>query len=355
MHNKKSLEIFFFALHIYQFSNALPLYKKIGGKYICRDLKRFFQLKTHLRNLNATPETKTFLNTPASIIKSKKNLANLNGIIISLSNTVLNYDAQKCKSIFIGHGTGDKPYGGSVKSLETYDYHFISGKKHLEKLHDSNVDIHQDKLIKIGNLRFDDYVNGLFDREVESDRLGIVDRSRQNILYAPTWSWGDGTLQKYVYKFSRELTKKYNLIVRPHYQDSNQINKIEKWAKKNKIAHVYFSNPAALLKSDTMADFAISDILISDTSSILYEYLITGNPIIVAVNEYKNLHNMPDELDIMQHVPLFSGKESIVDLVDNTMDDETYREKLKKLLESCFYFNDGRSVDRAINFIESNF
>lgn len=83
----------------------------------------------------------------------------------------------------------------------------------MQKLLDSNVKIPDERLIKIGNLRFDDYVNGKFDREVEADRLGIVDRTRKNVLYAPTWSWGDGTLLKYVYRFAQEITERYNLII----------------------------------------------------------------------------------------------------------------------------------------------
>ena len=36
----------------------------------------------------------------------------------------------------MGHGVGDKKYGGTPAPLETYNYHFISGNKHLEKLKD---------------------------------------------------------------------------------------------------------------------------------------------------------------------------------------------------------------------------
>ena len=104
-----------------------------------------------------------------------------------------------------------------------------------------------------------------------------------------------------------------------------------------------------------MADFIVSDILISDTSSILYEYLITGNPIIVATNDYKDLHNMPSEMDILQHVPLFSGSENIVTMIEESLADANYKKTLNDMLHSCFYFNDGRAVERAMNFIESAF
>jgi CDP-glycerol glycerophosphotransferase (TagB/SpsB family) len=102
-----------------------------------------------------------------------------------------------------------------------------------------------------------------------------------------------------------------------------------------------------------MYDFKVSDFLISDTSSILYEYLITGNPIIVIQNQYKDLHTMPDDLNIMKHVSMFTGSESILDMVNRDLSKTTSRDTYNTLLNNCFYFNDGNSVDRAKKFIES--
>ncbi|KAA3619690.1 MAG: hypothetical protein DWQ05_02905 [Calditrichaeota bacterium] len=345
-------QLYYFANQVYQFSNILPLYKQLGGICITHDLKRFLQMRMYMRNLNATPESWTFLNTPPGIIRNRNNLQDLEGVLISLSNIVLNTDKNKCKSIFIGHGTGDKPYGGAATRLESFDFHFVSGDKHLEKLRDSDVDIPEEKLIKIGNLRFDAYVNGNYNQEKEADRLGIVDRSRKNVLYAPTWRVGGGTFKKYIHQFCREITEKHNLIVRPHHHDRRYIPHIKLWAKRNGIRHVYFSNPAAVVKSDTMADFCISDIMVSDTSSILYEYLIAKKPIIVIQNAYKKLHKMPPDLDILQHVPLYSDGKNIVAMIDEELANGNIAH-LEKLLKSCFYFNDGKSTERAMEFVNS--
>ena len=73
----------------------------------------------------------------------------MDGVIISAQNTVINNDKDKSISIFMGHGAGDKKYGGSFHTLETYDYHFISGPKHLHKIKDVGIEIPEDKLIKI--------------------------------------------------------------------------------------------------------------------------------------------------------------------------------------------------------------
>ena len=78
--------------------------------------------------------------------------------------------------------------------------------------------------------------------------LGIVDKSRKNILYAPTWKWGDGTLRRFGKKFCKEISRDYNLIIRPHFQDRSYIIKLKLWAKLNGLKHVYFSNPAKIIK-----------------------------------------------------------------------------------------------------------
>ena len=345
------MSVYYFANQVYQYSNAMPLYRAIDGNFIVKKTKRSIQFKKYFRNGNFSPNHKSLFNTPPIIKIATKDISVLKGILISLSNVAIRHNPEQLKTIFIGHGTGDKKYGDNFHSLESYDYHFLSGPKHLAKLVDVGLNISEEKLIKIGNLRFDDYVNDQIDKDKVLNRLGIKDRSRKNILYAPTWKWGSGTLLQYAHPFAKEITKEHNLIIRPHHHDRVYIRKLKMWARLNNIKHVYFSNPAAVIKSDTMDDFRVSDLMISDTSSILYEYLITGNPIIVIQNQFSDLHNMPDELNIMKHVTLYDGSESILNPVNSVLKNDHTSEIYKKLLNNCFYFNDGKSVARAKEFI----
>lgn len=295
------------------------------------------------------------MNTPPVKIRDIKNLYDLEGVLISVSNTRLNCEPEKCKKVFIGHGTGDKTYGGDPTILESYDYHFITGPKHLEKILDVAVKIPNEKLIKIGNLRFDEYINREIDREKYLDHLGVIDRNRKTILYAPTWRWGKGTLKIYGETFCEELTKEYNLIIRPHFHDRNNITRLRLWAKTKGLSHLYFSNPADVLHHDTMSDFAISDLLISDTSSILYEYLITCNPIIIAHTDYNNLHQMPPSMDIRNVADVYDGTTGtdIVKMIHKNLADQKRRNDYQELLHHCFYFNDGQSTNRAVEFLKT--
>ena len=344
--------VYYFANQVYQYGHAKPIYDKTGGTFIVNKLNRAARFKYYLRFTEE--KDPGFLGTPKVIRKPKNEVYDLDGVIISGSNSEIKHDKKKSISIFIGHGAGDKKFGGSGNTLETYDFHFVSGPKHIHKQKDMDIHIPEEKLIKIGYPKFDDYVNDRIDKEKYFNFLGVKDKKRKNILYAPTWRWGNGTLKKYGKKFIKELDKDYNLIIRPHFHDRGKILKLKLWAKYHGFKNVYFSNPAKIIKNSTMNDFAISDLMISDTSSIIYEYLITKKPIIIANNDYDQLHNMPDELSVLSIAKNYDGeKSSINELVKSDLEDKNLINTYEKMLNNCFYFNDGKSTDRAVEFIKS--
>ncbi len=350
------MNIYYYANQLYEYSFSRPIYERLGGTFLVNKYSRLIRFKKYLRNGNNFPNRQIFfLNTPPVILRDITKPTDLDGVIISQSNTTINRDSNRCVAIFMGHGAGDKKYGGTPAPLETYDYHFISGNKHLEKLKDLGVHIPEERRVKIGYPKFDDYVNGRINREKHLNHLGIKDLQRKNILFAPTWKWGNGTLHKYVYSFCRELTREFNLIIRPHFFERKYIPFLKAWTKLNRIAHVYFSNPANLLQNSTMNDFAVSDVLISDTSSILYEYLITGNPIIIAESGYLDLHHMPATMDIHRVAERYndSSDSDIVAMVQECLEGPDKRKEYESLLNNCFYFNDGSCTERAIEFLSS--
>ena len=334
------MNIYYYANQVYQYGHIKPVFAQTGGTFVVNKFNRFLRFKFYMNN-------------PDVIIRDLRKEIDLSGVIISCSNTIIKNNKDTSISIFIGHGAGDKKYGGSAHCLETYDYHFISGDKHLHKIKDVGITIAEEKLIKIGYPKFDEYLDSKLNKDQYLEYLGIVDKSRKNILYAPTWKWGDGTLRRFGKKFCKEISRDYNLIIRPHFQDRSYIIKLKLWAKLNGLKHVYFSNPAKIIKNNTMNDFAISDLLISDTSSINYEYLITCKPIIIVDNNYDHLHNMPTDLNILDIVQTYqSNKNDICSMIDFELNRNTF-DNYNKMLHNCFYFNDGKSSQRAADFIKS--
>lgn len=345
------MNIYYYANQVYQYGHIKPVFTQTGGTFVVNKFNRFLRFKFYMANSANNSTENRSLNTPNVIIRDIRKKLDLNGVIVSCSNTTINNNQDISISIFIGHGAGDKKYGGSAHDLETYDYHFISGEKHLHKLRDVGINIPDEKLIKIGYPKFDEYLNINKDQYLKF--LGIKDKTRKNILYAPTWKWGDGTLRKFGKKFCKEISREHNLIIRPHFEDRGYIIRLKLWAKLNGLKHVYFSNPAQIIKNNTMNDFAISDLMISDTSSINYEYLITRKPIIIVDNDYDQLHSMPTDLNILDIVQTYqSNKNDICSMINYELSNNTF-DQYNKMLHNCFYFNDGKSANRAADFIKS--
>ena len=345
------MNIYYYASQVYMYGHCKPIFDITNGTFLVNKFNRLLRFKFYLHNSMKGQKDRGLFNAPKVLIRDIHHDLDLEGVIVSGTNNVLRTNKDKCKSIFIGHGTGDKKYGGSFNTLETYDYHFISGNKHLQKIKDVGIKIPEHKLIKIGYPKFDDYVNGNVNKKEYSNYLGIEDMSRKNILYAPTWKYGDGTLETYGKKFCREISKEFNLIIRPHFRDRKHILNMKLWAKRNRLKHIYFSNPANIIKSNTINDFFISDLMISDTSSIIYEYLITKKPIIIANNNYGDLHNMPDEMNVLKLAKGYNGDDILAMINDSLL--ENSQPKYEEMLNNCFYYNDGKSAQRAADFIYS--
>ena len=63
---------------------------------------------------------------------------------------------------------------------------------------------------------------------------------------------------------------------------------------------------------------------------------------------------MPDNMDINNIAKKFNDNNSnIVKLAYETIENKKSRDDYKAMLNNCFYFNDGSSTDRAIEFLSS--
>ncbi|MCK4641469.1 MAG: CDP-glycerol glycerophosphotransferase family protein [Candidatus Marinimicrobia bacterium] len=235
-----------------------------------------------------------------------------------------------------------------------FDYYFIDGDLWLRKLMQyKELNIREDQIVRTGNLRFDDVVNGKMDRSKILKNFGVKDMSRPNILYAPTWKLCAGTLMKHSYSFIEQFSNEYNLFIRPHYYDWRRLGSIRKFIKTGKYKNVYIVEPWNIRTEDTMENLFISDLLISDNSSISYQSLIFTMPVLQIYIDESNIDKQRSEFDIRNIVDCWNGKGSILPLVKGNLQKNKYKTDLQSLLKKCFYFNDGKCTERAVSFIKS--
>lgn len=196
------------------------------------------------------------------------------------------------------------------------------------------------------------------DLTIHADKQEILERMKRNgveiedgkkiILYAPTWkgqSYGNPTVnsKEYLdfidYIESRVDTTRYQVLVKPH-QVVYQYMKAE-------TADIGKFVPAVLDANEVLA---VTDILISDYSSIYFDFMVTGRPILFYVpdlesyQDYRGLYLGLDQLP----GPVTQQLEEVGDwLQDLEKVEEENRERYQAQRDRFVYLDDGESADRV--------
>jgi CDP-glycerol glycerophosphotransferase (TagB/SpsB family) len=155
---------------------------------------------------------------------------------------------QDCSGgVFISHGIADKNWR-NASSTNKFDHVFVSGESWKEKL--INQGMNKDKIHIVGYTKLDP----IFNNEIKRKKSNNI-----RILFAPTHKAVpkvslDGKFDEYL----KELSKTYEIIDSRHpaiQKDNNM---------------------------PTLQGLVDCDIVISDCSSLLYEGLILGKPVVMA-------------------------------------------------------------------------
>jgi hypothetical protein len=341
--------LYFFAKKIYQLAQSKPIFYRLGGRILT-----YWEFPiTYAYHL--------FRHGPFRAGILGKNLKRLDrmarGLVLCHSAGGRVPPGKNYRRIFVYHGTCDTIYradGPDNKLLsEWFEYYFVTGDKDLDKLKRYTYDPENldDKIVKIGMFRSDPIFNKTYDRDAILRKYGIKSHGKKIILYAPTWSWGAGTLKECFHHFISRIPEKYVFIIRPHYNDRKNIRYILRWQKEHKLKDFYFFPKQY---QDVMDLIYISDLLIGDNSSVNYDFLLTKRPIVLVKSEkHENLFVPPDEYNIKLCCPTFdsNGKDVILEKIEDAFSNSKYRESLDKLINKSFYYNDGHAIDRACSFI----
>jgi CDP-glycerol glycerophosphotransferase len=174
--------------------------------------------------------------------------------------------------------TTEKYKEGFLKETQQWDY-LISPNSYSSKIFQSAFRYKHSKILETGYPRNDDLVkkNKRANINKIKEKLKIPEH-RKVILYAPTWR-DDDYYEKGKYKFSlkldlellqRSLGEDYVLILRLHYLIANRID-----VTGYEGFVVDFSS-----YDDIQELYLISDLLITDYSSVFFDYLCLKRPII---------------------------------------------------------------------------
>lgn len=184
----------------------------------------------------------------------------------------LNFLSSQTKTVQLGHGIGPKP-SYYHKSSTPMTVRFIEGAERLDKIKSLYPN---DNFVQVGYSKLDPIFNGQ-EKGVDITSLGL-DPQKKTLLYAPTFN--PSSLESFPDNWPDHFSE-FNILIKPHSftysieQYAGQRRKLETWSKFN---NVHVAPPESLSLLPYMAS---ADILISEASSTLFEFVALGKPVVV--------------------------------------------------------------------------
>ena len=258
--------------------------------------------------------------------------------------------------VHIDHGVGTKTLRiRNLKKQKNYRYHvFLEGQcwyDYIKSLGWENIaDFYLTGIPKLDPLFWENY----YDNGKLIEKLG-VDPQKKTVLFAPSYK---PSCIKYVQSKITDLLPEYNLIIKLHpyswggkYASHSQHKFYEKLAAKYKDVFLVEKEDY-----DIYPYLFLADTLISDTSSVINEFLALGkHGIIYVLPESKLKHSdgmesvSIDPKDWLEGAfPKMYKPEDLLPAVESALNPtKTMKEKLQKYRDYFFIGLDGRSAVRV--------
>ena len=183
-----------------------------------------------------------------------------------------------------------------------------------------------------------------------------IPKNKKIILYAPTWRENQHELNKgYTYNLAidfdnlkKQIGDEYVVLFRPHYFVANSFD-FEKYKG-------FIFNVAN--HEDINELYIIADLLITDYSSVFFDYANLGRPMIFYMydlEEYKNeLRDFYIDLKELPGPITQNEKDLIKEIKNCEKNKEKYATKYKKFNKKFNYLDDGKSTSRVVDTIFFN-
>jgi CDP-glycerol glycerophosphotransferase (TagB/SpsB family) len=254
----------------------------------------------------------------------------------------------KTKVIQLWHACGAiKKFGYDVNrkyEIRNYDYIFAAGKD-CKDIFSRAFKMDEDKILPTGVAQTDFLFN---EEKLSSLRNGMLKnypqiKGKRVVLYAPTFR-GDGAVNtEYVNidleRIQEKLGEEYVVMYKLHPSLINT-----SLCNNEKVINVN--------NRDLYRVFSVADILITDYSSIVFDFSILEKPMIFYtpdLKEYKEERGFYYDYESFVPGPVCFNEEAVVEAIKNN---NFNMDKVKKLKEGFFDYKDGESTSRIVDHIE---
>lgn len=183
-------------------------------------------------------------------------------------------------------------------------------------------------------------------------KFEIAGYIKRIILYAPTFR------DDYIFRFP--LTNSELNLLNDLLKETNSILLIKSHIFEKKINMKKYERIQLIKKNvDIQELLLISDILVTDYSSIIFDYLLLNRPILLFVYDFEKYSKERgmyyDFKEIAPGPLLFNGKE-LIDAIKNVEKiDKDFKEKRELIKNRFNKYTDGNSIERILKFLDINF
>lgn len=289
--------IIFISFHGRGYSdNPKAIYEEIINDSRFKDFQFIWAIKNHKRKNLMIPKAKTieYFSIPYFYYMSKAKYWIINC-------KMPNYISKKNNQVYLQtwHGTPLKKLAHDIevpkgttfyrskmsydKMVESYDIdvkrynYMISPNQFCTKVFQSSFKINRERLIETGYPRNDFITNATKKDILTIKKKYNIPTDKKIILYAPTWRDNSFVTSGYTfeleanfYKWKEALNDEYIVIFKPHYLIIN------KFADDKELNGFLYSIDASAEINEL---YVISDILITDYSSVFFDYAVLNKPI----------------------------------------------------------------------------
>lgn len=325
-------------------SNCLESDLKLIYDQLSKD--NSFILKTVLINYNK----KSLLNNFLYLLNCLKQIYVINTskvVLITDNNYVIsNFKRSGVKVIQVWHATGAiKKFGNAIKRqypIKNYDY-VIANSDYWKEPYAKAFNVHFENVIITGMPRVDhlcDTNYRLHTRDMLLTKYPQL-KDKKVILYAPTFRGniyqGMKPVDFDISKLLNQLSDEYVLVYKLHPLLNNAIISNDK-----RVINLNNENIHDL--------FTISDMLISDFSSIIFDYAFFNKPMYFFVpdlDEYLSTLGCFVDYRTMMPGAICLNEEQLANAI---IDNQEY--DIKSFLQQFFKYQDGKNTNRVVEFIK---
>ncbi|WP_424494496.1 CDP-glycerol glycerophosphotransferase family protein [Salinimicrobium sp. GXAS 041] len=235
----------------------------------------------------------------------------------------------------IFHGlAGEKK--GHFKIRHYFDLYLTQGPFFTEKFLQLKQKYKDFDVIETGWPKLDIY--GKKTDQYNAAKRALLEKHQASkmILYAPTFS-PSLTSGPFLLKELKKLAKKKDYLILIKFHDLMSAELIQQYRKlATHNTNIIFEEEPNIVKFLLMAD-----LLISDTSSVVYEFLLLDKPVSTFRNNSENIlwSNIKDASQLQE-------------AVERNLTKDPYLEERKEIISGYHPYHDGKSAERMVQAVE---